>query len=77
VAIEAELVPLRNNVVIPFVQDAFGPDGHPGDPRTRAAATILLDDLAWWSGVLQRARAGGVLPPAIFRPAAAHAGAAK
>jgi len=29
--------------------------------------TILLDDLAWWSAVLERARAGGVLPPAAVR----------
>ena len=77
VAIEAEMVPLRNNVVLPFVHDAFGADGQPADPRTSAAATILLDDLAWWAAALQAARAGGILPPAILRQAAAHAGATK
>jgi len=77
VVIEAEMVPLRNNVVIPFVHDAFGTDGQPTDPRTGAAATVLLDDLAWWASALQLARAGGVLPPAIWRQATARAGAVK
>jgi len=55
VAIEAEMVPLRNSVVIPFVGNAFGPDGQPSDPRTSAAAKILLDDLVWWAKTLQEA----------------------
>jgi len=67
VAIEAELVPLRNNVVIPFVGAAFGPDGAPVDDRAKLAAKIMLDDLAWWGTTLQRARRGGALPPAIRR----------
>jgi NAD(P)H-dependent FMN reductase len=67
IAIEAEMVPLRNNVVIPFVDAAFTPDGQPADHHTTAAAKIMLDDLAWWGTALQRARAGGILPPAIFR----------
>ena len=46
IAIEAELVPLRNTVVIPYVTAAFGPDGEPADDRARAAAKIMLDDLA-------------------------------
>jgi hypothetical protein len=28
---------------------------------------IALDDLKWWSDVLERARAGGQLSPAAFR----------
>jgi hypothetical protein len=71
VAIEAEMVPLRNSVVIPFVGNAFGPDGQPSDPRTSAAAKILLDDLVWWAKTLQEARAAGTLPPAAFRLMAA------
>ena len=67
IAIEAEMVPLRNNVVIPFVSAAFGDDGIPVDDRTRAAAAIMLDDLAWWGTALQRARQEGTLPPAIMR----------
>ena len=67
IAIEAEMVPLRNNVVIPFVSAAFGDDGIPVDDRTRAAAAIMLDDPAWWGTALQRARQEGTLPPAIMR----------
>jgi NAD(P)H-dependent FMN reductase len=72
IAVEAELVPLRNSVVIPYVEAAFGDDGQPRDHRTAAAAKILLDDLAWWGTALRQARSGGVLPPAIMRLAAAE-----
>ena len=72
VAIEAELVPLRNAVVIPYVSGAFGPDGSPADDRTHAAAKNMLDDLAWWAAVLRRARLEGPLPPAILRATGAH-----
>ena len=74
VCIEAEMVPLRSSVVIPFVEEAFGPDGQPSDPFTGAAAKILLDDLAWWATALQRARSAGTLPPAAFRLMAAKEG---
>jgi NAD(P)H-dependent FMN reductase len=67
IAIEAELVPLRNSVVIPYVTSAFGPDGSPVDDRASAAAKIMLDDLAWWATALQRARREAPLPPAIMR----------
>jgi NAD(P)H-dependent FMN reductase len=72
IAIEAELVPLRNNVVIPFVGAAFGADGSPVDDRTSAAAKIMLDDLAWWGTALHRARLEGTLPPAVMRQLAAE-----
>ena len=72
IAIEAELVPLRNSVVIPFVGAAFGPDGSPVDDRASAAAKIMLDDLAWWGTALRRARLEGTLPPAIMRQMAAE-----
>jgi len=77
VAIEAELVPLRNSVLLAQVGRAFGEDGWPVNPATDAALAILLDDLAWWGGALRQARSGGELPPAGRRravPAAAHAG---
>jgi NAD(P)H-dependent FMN reductase len=74
IAIEAEMVPLRNNVVIPFVGDAFGEDGQPRDHSTRATAKIVLDDLAWWGTALQQARSRGTLPPAIMRLTAGQAG---
>jgi len=73
IATEAELVPLRNTVVIPYVTAAFGPDGEPADDRAQAAAKIMLDDLAWWAEALQRARLDGPLPPAIMRRTASGA----
>ena len=74
IAIEAEMVPLRNNVVIPFVGEAFGEDGQPRDHHTSAAAKIVLDDLAWWGAALKQARSRGTLPPAIMRRTAGHEG---
>jgi NAD(P)H-dependent FMN reductase len=75
VLVEAEAVPLRNSVVIPFVDAAFNDDGVPKDPVAAICLGIVLDDLAWWSRVLDRARAEGQLPPGVFRLAAAtHAG---
>jgi NAD(P)H-dependent FMN reductase len=41
IAIETEMVPLRNNVIIPYVGEAFGPNGQPRDGRMIAAAKIL------------------------------------
>ena len=40
-----------------------------------AAADIMLDDLAWWSAALEKARAGGELQPGSFRMRAALAAA--
>ena len=73
IAIEAEAVPLRNTVLIPFVADAFGEDGQPTNPATTAALAIALDDLQWWGNTLARARAEGQLPPAAFRAPAVAA----
>lgn len=70
-------IPLRNSVIIPSVHSAFGAVGQPNDPRTSAAANILLDDLAWWAKALQQARAAGTLPPAAFRLMAAKEGAGR
>ena len=54
IAIEAELVPLRNSVVIPFVATAFGPDGtRPTTgpvPRPRSCWTIWPGGLPSCSG---------------------------
>jgi len=71
IAIEAEMVPLRSTVLIPVVGAAFGQDGQPKDPGAAAAADIMLDDLAWWAAVLQRARGDNPLPPAALRKMAA------
>lgn len=73
IAIEAEAVPLRNSVLIPFVTSAFDEDGEPTDPASAIALSITLDDLAWWSNVLSRARDEGELLPGTFRARAAAA----
>lgn len=75
IAIEAEMVPLRNTVLLAEVQSAFGPDGNPVNFLTGAALTILLDDLAWWSAALANARAVGQLKPGGLRLMAARAAA--
>jgi NAD(P)H-dependent FMN reductase len=72
IAIEADMAPLRSSVLIPFVESAFGADGMPKDPVAEAALQITLDDLAWWSAALQKARAEGQLPPAVVRMQAAR-----
>jgi NAD(P)H-dependent FMN reductase len=71
IAIEAEMVPLRSIVLIPAVGGAFGQDGEPRDPAAAVAAGIMLDDLAWWAGVLHQARQHHPLPPAALRKMAA------
>jgi NAD(P)H-dependent FMN reductase len=71
VFIEAEAAPIRNSVVIPYVREAFDSDGQPKNPVMNAAADIMLDDLAWWSAALEKARAAGELTPGSFRLRAA------
>src|SRR5271169_6058226 len=75
VFIEAEAVPLRNTVVIPFVRTAFGADGGPSDPEMDIRLQVMLDDLAWWSAALENARAAGELVPGSLRARAALAAA--
>lgn len=57
IAIEAELAPLRNTVLVAQGGSAFNESGTPNNPMTGTAIRILLGDLAWWGGALQRARA--------------------
>ncbi|HWO68800.1 MAG TPA: NAD(P)H-dependent oxidoreductase [Umezawaea sp.] len=71
--VEAEAVPLRNATVIPFVNDAFDEQGRPVNPMTAAGLTITLDDLAWWTSTLEKARAEGELVPGQLRARAAMA----
>jgi NAD(P)H-dependent FMN reductase len=75
VFVEAEAVPMRNNVVLPLVQDAFDDNGEPVNPMAKASLGIMLDDLAWWSEALEKARAAGELAPGNFRLRAAMAAA--
>lgn len=67
VAVEAEMVPLRNSVLIPQVHGAFDADGQPTNAAAERSVAIMLDDLAWWGRVLADARAEGQLPPAQAR----------
>jgi len=78
VVLEAEMVPLRNSVLIGAVGGAFSDDAEPHNPMTDAAMTILLDDLEWWTKVMSAARAEGELAPGTmrFRLLAAEAAAA-
>jgi NAD(P)H-dependent FMN reductase len=73
IAIEAEMVPLRQSVLIAKVDSAFDEHGVPVDTATSVAMTVMLDDLAWWTALLARGRAEGELPPAVFRLRAALA----
>lgn len=73
IAIEAEMVPLRTSVIIPQVTMAFNESGRPVNPVADVSLRIALDDLKWWSNVLETARAKGELPPAAFRVRAAAA----
>lgn len=67
VAVEAELILLRNTVIIPFVDAAFNETGSPSNLMTEAATTVMLDDLVWWSNVLTHARSDGQLLPGSAR----------
>jgi NAD(P)H-dependent FMN reductase len=66
IAFEAEMVPMRNSVIIPQVARAFD-DGRPVSKVTDSCLGILLDDLAWWAELLAKARSEGQLPPAQGR----------
>ena len=72
IGIESEMVPLRNSVLIPYVNDAFDSNGALKSPQCELAATILFDDLAWWAAHLKQAREEGSLPPAFLRITAAN-----
>ena len=76
IAIEVELVPLKQSLIIGKVGQAFDEAGKPTDPMTDVAAGIVLDDLAWWSAALEPARAAGSLPPGVLRLRAAIAASA-
>jgi NAD(P)H-dependent FMN reductase len=73
VVIEAEAVPLRNTVVVPYVATAFNDLGEATDPAASVSLDVMLDDLAWWSHVLETARSAGELIPGGFRARAALA----
>ena len=67
VTIEAEMVPLRNSVLVGAVQSAFDADGEPVNPQSDIALGILLEDLAWWTDATVAARSAGELAPGSMR----------
>jgi NAD(P)H-dependent FMN reductase len=71
IAIEAELVPLRNTVLVGEVQSAFDEDGDPVAPLHDIMLGVMLDDLEWWADATSKARADGELRPGTFRRLAA------
>jgi NAD(P)H-dependent FMN reductase len=73
VVIEAEAIPLRNTVVLPFVTTAFDERGQPVNPAANVSLDVMLDDLAWWSSALEAARSAGELAPGVVRARAAMA----
>jgi NAD(P)H-dependent FMN reductase len=73
IAVEAEMVPLRTVTIFPQVFEAFDARQRPVNPVAGLSLRIALDDLKWWSEVLEPARADGQLPPAVLRIRAAAA----
>jgi NAD(P)H-dependent FMN reductase len=67
VVIESEMVPLRDTVLIPLVDSAFGDDGAPKNPMTDVAMSVMLEDLEWWGKLLAQGRDAGELIPGNFR----------
>jgi NAD(P)H-dependent FMN reductase len=73
ILVEAEAVPMRNSVVLPSVRTAFGDDGRPTDPMARISLDLVLEDLAWWAGILRAARQQDMPAPSFQRVQAALA----
>ena len=72
IVIEGDAVPLRSTVLLPKVGELFV-DGAPKEVMAEIAMEVMLDDLAWWSAALERAREQGELAPPGFRTRAALA----
>ena len=67
------MMPLRTAPILPQVFRAFTPDHEPVNPVADISLQIALDDLKWWSDILEAARANGQLPPSAQRIQAAAA----
>jgi NAD(P)H-dependent FMN reductase len=70
ICFEAEMMPLRNVVLVPMIHQAFGPDHQPKTPMTNVSLGITLGDLEWWGNLLKAARPTQ-LPPGRIRMAKA------
>ena len=67
IAVEFEMAPIRQTVIIPDVLHAFDEHDDPTDANTDIAMQLTLDDLAWWGEALAAARRAGELTPGKFR----------
>jgi NAD(P)H-dependent FMN reductase len=57
VAVELQMAPVRGQVVLQFARRLFDEEGNPKNADFyNAAATRMLDDLAWWAVALKNAR---------------------
>ncbi len=56
VAVELQMMPIREQVGIPFVWAAFDEAGALEQPGVEGAVTRMVDDLLWWARALQAAR---------------------
>jgi NAD(P)H-dependent FMN reductase len=73
IMLETEAVPIRTQILIPFVNNAFDGEGKPVAPVINIGLPVVLDDLAWMGKALKAARAEGQLPPAAARMSRAFA----
>lgn len=58
VAVELQMAPIRNQVVIPFILQALDATGNLIDPdqHYRHAAEAMIEQLLWWTKALKKAR---------------------
>lgn len=59
VAVELQMVPIREQVGIQAPWAAFDEDGELTRPGAEDAVHQMVDDLLWWARALQHARAAG------------------
>ncbi len=57
VLVELRMVPVREQVGVPIVWQAFDEQGQTHDRRLEHAADAMLDELIWWAATLNAARA--------------------
>jgi NAD(P)H-dependent FMN reductase len=59
VVVELQMAPLREQVSVARVWQAFEADGRPKDPAFEKAAGRMYEELAWWGLALRAARRAG------------------
>jgi NAD(P)H-dependent FMN reductase len=56
VAVELQMAPIRETVVIPMARAAFNEQGEPINPALNERANAVLDQIKWWAEALKTAR---------------------